>query len=129
MTTHPSQRSPHPGERKLVTLLFADLTGYTALAASLDPEEVYGFIRPAMLGLQRIVEGFGGTVPQIMGDGFMAVFGVPSAHEDDDERAVRAALAVRDHVDELNAGHEGIPFPPTTQRLARPGSRTGGSSR
>jgi len=111
VTTHPSQRSPHPGERKLVTLLFADLTGYTALAASLDPEEVYGFIRPAMLSLQRIVEGFGGTVPQIMGDGFMAVFGVPSAHEDDDERAVRAALAVRDHVDELNAGHEGIPFP------------------
>jgi class 3 adenylate cyclase/tetratricopeptide (TPR) repeat protein len=111
VTTHPNEASMHPGERKLVTLLFADLTGYTALASSLDPEEVYGFIHPGMLSLQRIVEGFGGTVPQIMGDGFMAVFGVPSAHEDDDERAVRAALAVRDHADALNASHEGVPFP------------------
>jgi class 3 adenylate cyclase/tetratricopeptide (TPR) repeat protein len=109
VTTRKDQ--PASGERKLVTLLFADLTGYTALASSLDPEEVYGFIRPGMLSLQRIVEGFGGTVPQIMGDGFMAVFGVPSAHEDDDERAVRAALAVRDHADEINAAHEGVPFP------------------
>jgi class 3 adenylate cyclase/tetratricopeptide (TPR) repeat protein len=92
-------------------VLFADLTGYTALAASLDPEEVYRFLRPAMRELQRIVEGFGGTVPQIMGDGFMAVFGVPLAHEDDAERAVRAALAVRDHVVSLNTGRKGLPFP------------------
>jgi len=105
VTTQRDRPASSPGERKLVTVLFADLTGYTALASSLDPEEVYGFIRPGMLSLQRIVEGFGGTVPQIMGDGFMAVFGVPSAHEDDDERALRAALAVRDHADELNAAH------------------------
>ncbi len=99
------------GERKLVTIVFADLTGYTALAASLDPEEVYRFLRPTMASLQRVVEEFGGTVPQVMGDGFMAVFGVPVAHEDDAERAVRAALAVRDHVRELNRGREGLPFP------------------
>ncbi len=92
-------------------MLFVDLTGYTALSASLDPEEVYRFLRPGILALQRIVEGFGGTVPQVMGDGFMAVFGVPAAHEDDAERAVRAALAVRSHVAELNAGREGIRFP------------------
>jgi len=98
-------------ERKLVTVLFADLAGYTALAASLDPEDVYASLRPGILELQRVVEGFGGTVPQVLGDGFMAVFGVPGAHEDDAERAVRAALAVRDRARELRAGGGGIPFP------------------
>jgi class 3 adenylate cyclase/tetratricopeptide (TPR) repeat protein len=99
------------GERKLVTLLFADLSGFTALASSLDPEEVYAFVRPGMAALQRIVEEYGGTVPQVMGDGFMAIFGVPTAHEDDAERAVRAALAVRDHARELSRGGTRIPFP------------------
>jgi class 3 adenylate cyclase/tetratricopeptide (TPR) repeat protein len=99
------------GERKLVTVLFVDLTGYTALSASLDPEDVYRFLRPGLLALQEIVEGFGGTVPHILGDGFMAVFGVPTAHEDDDERAVRAALAVREHVQVLKAESPEIPFP------------------
>jgi class 3 adenylate cyclase len=83
------------GERKLVSVLFVDLTGYTALSASLDPEEVYRFLRPGIVALQRIVEGHGGTVPQILGDGFMAVFGVPTTHEDDAERAVRAALQMQ----------------------------------
>ena len=99
------------GERKLVTMLFADLSGYTALAESLDPEEVYGFLRPTMGELQAIVESYGGTVPQIQGDGFMAIFGVPVAHEDDAERAVRAALDVRDRVRTLNAGRSGILLP------------------
>jgi class 3 adenylate cyclase/tetratricopeptide (TPR) repeat protein len=99
------------GERKLVTLLFADLSGFTALASSLDPEEVYAFVRPGMAALQRIVEEYGGTVPQVMGDGFMAIFGVPTAHEDDAERAVRAALAVRDHARELSRSGTRIPFP------------------
>ncbi len=99
------------GERKLVTLLFADLTGYTALASTLDPEEVYSFIRPTMAELQRVVEDHGGTVPQIQGDGFMALFGVPTAHEDDAERAVRAALAVRDRIRELNEGRSGLSIP------------------
>jgi class 3 adenylate cyclase len=98
-------------ERKLPTVLFADLTGYTALAASLDPEEVDASLRPGILELQRVVEGFGGTVPQVLGDGFMAVFGVPGAHEDDAERAVRAALAVRERARELRAGGGGVPFP------------------
>ncbi|HET6714995.1 MAG TPA: adenylate/guanylate cyclase domain-containing protein [Actinomycetota bacterium] len=99
------------GERKLVTLLFSDLTGYTALAASLDPEEVFSFIQPTMVELQRVVEDHGGTVPQVQGDGFMAIFGVPAAHEDDAERAVRAALAVRDRVRELNEGRSGLAIP------------------
>jgi class 3 adenylate cyclase/tetratricopeptide (TPR) repeat protein len=99
------------GERKIVSILFVDLAGYTALSASLDPEDVYRFLRPGIRALQRIVESFGGTVPQIMGDGFMAVFGVPATHEDDAERAVRAALAVRAHVVALNAERSGVPFP------------------
>src|SRR5438874_6207100 len=80
------------GERKLVTVLFADLAGYTAMAAELDPEDVYLAVRPWMTAMRLIVEDHGGSVPQIMGDGFMAVFGVPAAHEDDAERAVRAGL-------------------------------------
>ncbi len=86
-----------------MTVLFADLSGYTALAESLDPEEVHAFIRPAMTKLRLVVQEFGGTVPQVMGDGFMAVFGVPSGHEDDAERAVRSALALRDEVERLNS--------------------------
>ena len=92
-------------------MLFADLAGFTALSESLDPEEVYGFLRPTMAELQSIVESYGGTVPQIQGDGFMAIFGVPVAHEDDTERAVRAALDVRDRVRALNAGRTGILLP------------------
>jgi class 3 adenylate cyclase len=99
------------GERKLVTLLFADLSGFTALASSMDPEEVYAVVRPGMASLQRIVEDHGGTVPQVMGDGFMAIFGVPAAHEDDAERAVRAALAVRDHARELRRRGTSTLFP------------------
>src|SRR5512132_1291216 len=99
------------GERKLVTLVFADLSSFTALASSLDPEEVYAVVRPGLAAMQRLVEEHGGTVPQVMGDGFMAVFGVPTAHEDDAERAVRAALAVRDHARQLNRSGTGIPFP------------------
>ena len=64
-----------------------------------------------MADLQRIVEEFGGTVPQVMGDGFMAVFGVPIAHEDDAERAVRAAIALRDHVRNIDAEQPVVPFP------------------
>jgi class 3 adenylate cyclase/tetratricopeptide (TPR) repeat protein len=99
------------GERKLVTMLFADLAGYTALSETLDPEEVYTFLRPTMDELVAIAESFGGSVPQIQGDGFMAAFGVPVAHEDDAERAVRAALAVRDRIHQLNRDRRGIPLP------------------
>ena len=99
------------GERKLVALLFADLSGFTALASSLDPEEVYAFVRPGLEDMRRIAEEHGGSVPHVMGDGFMAVFGVPATHEDDAERAVRAALAVRDHARTLGQGRAGIRFP------------------
>jgi class 3 adenylate cyclase len=99
-------------ERKLLTILFADLTGYTALAKTLDPEDVHAFLRPAMTALRLVVEDFGGVVPQVMGDGFMAVFGMPATHEDDAERAVRAAVALRERVTALNTERGGVRIPP-----------------
>ena len=122
------------GERKLVALLFADLSGFTALASSLDPEEVYAFIRPGLDAMRRIVEEHGGSVPHVMGDGFMAVFGVPTAHEDDPERAVRAGLAVRDHARTLAQGRAGIRFPDvhagvnSGEVMVAPSSEPGGFS-
>ena len=86
------------GERRLVTVLFADLSGFTALAESMDPEDVHAFLEPAMAELADIVTGHGGTVMKWMGDGFMAVFGVPVGHPDDPERAIRAALACREAI-------------------------------
>jgi class 3 adenylate cyclase len=99
-------------ERKLGTLLFADLAGFTALVNRLDPEDVHDMVRPAMAALRRIVESYGAALPQgIQGDGFMAVFGAPIAHEDDAERAVRAGLALQDHHGAVQARTAGEPLP------------------
>ncbi|HVF05061.1 MAG TPA: adenylate/guanylate cyclase domain-containing protein [Frankiaceae bacterium] len=100
-----------PPERKLVTLLFADLTGYTELCSRLDPEDVHDFVRPAMTALRRVVESFGGTVPQLQGDGFMAVFGAPVGHEDDAARAALAAVALHAEVDAINRTSERLRIP------------------
>src|SRR5438552_4413654 len=83
-------------ERKVVTVLFADLVGFTARAEELDPEDVEAILRPYHDRLRRELERFGGTVEKFIGDAVMALFGAPVAHEDDPERAVRAALAIRD---------------------------------
>jgi class 3 adenylate cyclase len=83
-------------ERKLVTVVFADLVGFTARAEALDPEDVEAILRPYHQPLRGELERFGGTVEKFIGDAVMAVFGAPTAHEDDPERAVRAALAIRD---------------------------------
>jgi class 3 adenylate cyclase/tetratricopeptide (TPR) repeat protein len=90
---------PHR-ERKVVTVLFADLVGFTARAEELDPEDVEAILRPYHAGLRTELERFGGTVEKFIGDAVMALFGAPVAHEDDPERAVRAALAIRDWVSE-----------------------------
>jgi class 3 adenylate cyclase/tetratricopeptide (TPR) repeat protein len=81
-------------ERRLITVLFADLSGYTAMATTLDPEEVHEVVTPVLERLVDIARAAGGTVPQIQGDGFMAVFGVPRAGEDDAAQAVRAGLRI-----------------------------------
>jgi adenylate cyclase len=78
-------------ERRDVTVIFADATDFTSLSHQLDNEDVYTFIDEAMRLLAEVVSEHGGTVDKYMGDGLMAVFGAPAAHEDDAERAVRAA--------------------------------------
>jgi class 3 adenylate cyclase len=83
-------------ERKIVTVLFADLVGFTARAEDLDPEDVEAILRPYHERLRSELERFGGTVEKFIGDAVLALFGAPLAHEDDPERAVRAALAIRD---------------------------------
>ncbi len=87
-------------ERKVVTVLFADLVGFTSRAERMDPEDVRGMLTPYWQHLRDELERFGGTVEKFIGDAVMALFGAPVAHEDDPERAVRAALAIRDWVRE-----------------------------
>src|SRR5213083_1277739 len=87
-------------ERKVVTVLFADLVGFTARAEQLDPEDVRALLAPYHRRLRAELERFGGTVEKFIGDAVVALFGAPVAHEDDPERAVRAALAIRDWVAE-----------------------------
>jgi class 3 adenylate cyclase/tetratricopeptide (TPR) repeat protein len=93
-----ASRSVAREERKVVTVLFADLVGFTSRSEQLDPEDVRAFLSPYYARLRRELEGFGGTVEKFIGDAVMALFGAPVAHEDDPERAVRAALAIRDWV-------------------------------
>jgi len=85
-------------ERKVVTVLFADLVGFTSRSEQLDPEDVRALLSPYYARLRTELESFGGTVEKFIGDAVMALFGAPIAHEDDPERAVRAALAIRDWV-------------------------------
>src|SRR5437016_2772649 len=88
-------------ERKIVTVLFADLVGFTARAERLDPEDVRAVLVPYHARLRSELERYGGTVEKFIGDAVMALFGAPVAHEDDAERAVRAALALRDWATDL----------------------------
>ena len=83
-------------ERKVVTCLFCDLVGFTARAERMDPEDVRRLLQPYHARVRGELERFGGTVEKFIGDAVMAVFGAPVAHEDDPERAVRAALAIRE---------------------------------
>jgi class 3 adenylate cyclase/tetratricopeptide (TPR) repeat protein len=87
-------------ERKIITVVFADLVGFTARADRLDPEDVEAFLGPYHEQLRQEFERFGGTVEKFIGDAVVAVFGAPVTHEDDPERAVRAALAIRDSIRE-----------------------------
>lgn len=79
-------------ERRVVTVVFADLVGYTAMSEHLDPEQVKRLIDGAFQLLVADIVAFGGRVDKILGDGILAIFGAPVAHEDDPDRAVRAAM-------------------------------------
>ena len=89
-------------ERKVVSVLFCDLVGFTAASEAADPEDVRARIRPYHARLRQEIERYGGTVEKFIGDAVMAVFGAPVAHEDDAERAVRAGLRILEAIDELN---------------------------
>jgi adenylate cyclase len=81
-----------PEERRLITALFADVSGFTALADRLDPEQLLEVIDPVISGLSDVVGRYGGYVEKFAGDALMALFGAPVSHEDDAARAVRVAL-------------------------------------
>ena len=86
-----------------MTVLFADLVGFTSRAERLDPEDVRAILTPYFARLRSEIEACGGVVEKFIGDAVMGVFGAPRAYGDDPERAVRAALSIRDAVAELNA--------------------------
>jgi len=83
------------GERRWVTIMFADLSGFTALSERTDPEEIRSMVDRCMSEMGQVVDRYGGSVDKVIGDALMAVFGAPVAHEDDPERAVRAALEIQ----------------------------------
>ncbi len=89
-------------ERKLVTVLFCDLVGSTALGDRLDPEAFQAVLGAYFERMRRLCESFGGVVEKFIGDAVVAVFGMPTVHEDDAERAVRCALSMRDALAGLN---------------------------
>ena len=94
-TPLPAEERPLGEERKSVTVVFVDLVGFTARAEQLDPEDVRSVLAPYHARVRVELERRGGVVEKFIGDAVMAVFGAPAAHEDDPERAVRAALAIR----------------------------------
>ena len=91
-TTTPTELETAAAERRLVTVLFADVVDSTSLAERMDPEDWSGAIRSVLGLMSTPIERYGGTVAQRMGDGLLAVFGAPAAHEDDAVRAVQAGL-------------------------------------
>jgi class 3 adenylate cyclase/MoxR-like ATPase len=97
------EEAPHREERRIVSVVFVDLVGFTSRSEQLDPEDVRAILTPYHATVRDELESFGGVVEKFVGDAVMAVFGAPTSHGDDPERAVRAALAVRDAVTTLNA--------------------------
>jgi len=93
------------GERRQVTVLFADLSGFTALSEQLDAEEVCGMLNASFDALVPVIEKYGGVVDKFIGDEVMAVFGAPVAHEDDPARALRAALEMMTAMTTFNTIH------------------------
>jgi class 3 adenylate cyclase len=108
------------GDRRRVTTLFADIRGYTSLAASHDPADTLDLLNRYLAAVNDAVERHGGTVADLLGDGVFAFFGAPVGHDDDTERAVRAALAVQASVMRMD-----IPTMPGLRLQAGIGVATG----
>src|SRR5688500_6763462 len=109
-----------PEERRQVSVLFADLSGYTAYAERMDPEAVKSMLDRTLRQLGEEVLRFGGAIDKYIGDNVMAVFGAPVSHQGDPERAVRAALAMQEAMGKINAG-----LPGDISFLLRVGINTG----
>jgi class 3 adenylate cyclase len=108
-----ASRTALEGERKQVTVLFVDVSGFTSLSERLDPEDVHGLMSWAFELMLAEVHRYEGTVNQFLGDGIMALFGAPIAHEDHAQRAVHAALGIRKALEgyqEELRGRRGISF-------------------
>jgi len=88
-------RSSIEGERKLVTILFADVANYTSMSEKLDPEEIHQIMDGCFKILMDEIHKYEGTINQFTGDGVMALFGAPVAHEDHAQRACHAALSIQ----------------------------------
>ncbi|MFW6214270.1 MAG: adenylate/guanylate cyclase domain-containing protein, partial [Spirochaetota bacterium] len=90
------------GERRNVTVLFADMKGFTGLSEQMDPEEMDALMSRVFGIYESIIKSYGGTVEKYIGDALVAVFGVPELHEDDASRAVNASLDFLEQIDALN---------------------------
>src|SRR5262245_26492802 len=97
------------GERRQVTILFADLCGFTALSQSLDPEEVRELVARYTALIDGVIVRYGGTIDKHIGDAVVALFGAPKAHDDDPLRAARAALDIHEALETLT-DHRGRRF-------------------
>jgi class 3 adenylate cyclase/tetratricopeptide (TPR) repeat protein len=106
MAEAPAPPAAPSEERKVITAIFVDLVGSTARSENLDPEDVKALVAPYHAKVRGELEGHGGTFEKFSGDAILALFGTPKAHEDDPERAIRAALAVGRGIAELNEEDE-----------------------
>jgi class 3 adenylate cyclase len=95
-------------ERRIVSVIFVDLVGFTGRAEKIDPEDVEAVLAPYHEGVRREIESYGGVVEKFIGDAVVGVFGAPTAFGDDPERAVRASFCIRDNISQLEAN--GVPL-------------------
>jgi class 3 adenylate cyclase/tetratricopeptide (TPR) repeat protein len=102
--------APAGQERRLVTVVFCDLVGFTRRSDRADPEDVHATLRAFHAPIKRVVEHYDGTVDKFIGDAVMAVFGAPIAHEDDPLRAVLAARAIQEAIEDQRTDREGEPL-------------------
>ena len=109
-------------ERRVVTVLFADLVGFTTLSETRDPEQVKNLVDGCFEQLVADIDAFGGRVDKIIGDAIVALFGAPVAHEDDAERAVRAALRMQTTL-AATCAELGVRDPHAHRRQHRRGAR------
>jgi class 3 adenylate cyclase/tetratricopeptide (TPR) repeat protein/energy-coupling factor transporter ATP-binding protein EcfA2 len=99
--------APTESERKHVTIMFSDLSGYTAMTEKLDPEDVKEIMNQIFGEITRIIKKYDGFIERFIGDAVMAVFGIPKAHEDDPTRAIRAAMEIHTAVENFSPQYKG----------------------